>query len=286
MSIRVQQLDKTFGRAGKAHKALDGIDFEVEEGEMVALIGASGAGKSTLLRLLAGLIPGDDNPGHGRVEIDGRTVQQGGRIHRGRCCDRADTALIFQQFNLVDRLSVLSNVCLGFLGRIPASRGSIGWFTRAEKLRAMAALERVGMAHFAAQRASTLSGGQQQRVCIARALVQKARVILADEPIASLDPASSKRVMDTLAEINASGITIVVSLHQVSYATRYCPRTLAMRDGAVLYDGPSEALTPEFLTELYGNDSEELIIGKKRPRDAAETEDGLYDRAVALATAG
>jgi phosphonate transport system ATP-binding protein len=121
-------------------------------------------------------------------------------------------------------------------------------------------------------------------VAIARALVQQARLVLADEPIASLDPASSKRVMKALSEINQAGISVIVSLHQVSYATRYCDRTLAMRDGAVVFDGPSAALTEEFLTELYGEDSEELILGKKRP----EAEDDDYDEletAVALASA-
>ena len=125
----------------------------------------------------------------------------------------------------------------------------------------MAALARVGIAQRAAQRASTLSGGEQQRAAIARALVQKAQVILADEPIASLDPASCKRVMETLAGINREdGITVVVSLHQVDYALRYCPRTIALREGTIVYDGPSDALTPRFLQELYGSEGGELLI--------------------------
>jgi phosphonate transport system ATP-binding protein len=284
-AIRIHQLNKTFGRGDKQQRALIDIDVEVAPGEMVALIGASGSGKSTLLRHIAGLVPGDRGRGAGLVEIDGRKVQENGRILRGRRSERADTAFIFQQFNLVSRLSVLTNVALGLLGRIPEVRGSIGWFTRAEKLAAMEALDRVGMARFAAQRASTLSGGQQQRVAIARALVQKARLILADEPIASLDPASSKRVMEALGAINESGISVIVSLHQVSYATRYCSRTLAMRDGSVVFDGPSTALTNDFLTELYGEDSEELILGKRRP-EAEDDESDDIDAAVALASTG
>jgi phosphonate transport system ATP-binding protein len=193
--------------------------------------------------------------------------------------------MIFQQFNLISRLSVLTNVCLGLLGRISEWRGSLSMFTHREKMAAMEALERVGMARFAAQRASTLSGGQQQRVAIARTLVQGARLILADEPIASLDPASSKRVMQALGEINRSGIAVIVSLHQVSYATRYCPRTLAMRDGEVVYDGESLALTPEFLTELYGEDSEELILGKRRSKGAEDYDYDEFDDAVAWASA-
>jgi phosphonate transport system ATP-binding protein len=279
-TIRIQQLNKTFGSGGKAQQALKEIELEVRPGEMVALIGASGSGKSTLLRHVAGLVPGDS----GLIEVHGRKVQEAGRIHRGKRQERADTGFIFQQFNLIERLSVLTNVCLGLLGRIPSWRGSLGWFSHAEKMAAMEALDRVGMAKFADKRASNLSGGQQQRVAIARTLVQQAKLILADEPIASLDPASSKRVMDTLAEINASGISVIVSLHQVSYATRYCPRTLAMRDGEVAYDGPSEALTPEFLTELYGEDSEELILGKRS--DTADEDYDEFDEAVVLASAG
>ncbi|MEP2120326.1 ATP-binding cassette domain-containing protein, partial [Bauldia litoralis] len=133
----------------------------------------------------------------------------------------------------------------------------------------MASLARVSIAETARQRSSTLSGGQQQRAAIARALVQGARLLLADEPIASLDPASAKRVMETLAEINRQdGITVVVSLHQVEYARRYCPRTVALRDGVIAYDGPSTALTPAFLRELYGEASEELILPEDEAAEA------------------
>jgi len=282
-TIRITELSKTFGHGSKAQKALNAINLEIAHGEMVALIGASGSGKSTLLRHIAALETGDARNGQGLIEVHGRKVQSNGRIHRGKRHQRADTSMIFQQFNLVSRLSVLTNVCLGLLGRIPDWRGSFSMFSKAEKMAAMEALDRVGMARFAAQRASTLSGGQQQRVAIARTLVQGAQLILADEPIASLDPASSKRVMQALSEINGSGITVIVSLHQVSYATRYCPRTLAMRDGEVAYDGESLALTPEFLTELYGEDSEELILGKRREKDIDDYDE--LDEAVVWATA-
>jgi phosphonate transport system ATP-binding protein len=134
-------------------------------------------------------------------------------------------------------------------------------FTRDERIAAMQALARVGIAETARQRASTLSGGQQQRAAIARAMVQGAHIVLADEPIASLDPASAKRVMETLSEINnKDGITVVVSLHQVEYARRYCPRTIALRDGEIAFDGPSVALTHDLLRELYGDASEELVL--------------------------
>lgn len=284
-AIQVSGLNKTFGRGNARLRALRDIDLEVAPGEMVALIGASGSGKSTLLRHIAGLIPGDRDQGVGLIEVHGRQVQKNGRVYRGKRHERADTGFIFQQFNLVERLTVLTNVCLGLLGRIPANRGSLAWFSRKEKLAAMEALDRVGMARFAAQRASTLSGGQQQRVAIARALVQRARLVLADEPIASLDPASSKRVMQALAAINQSGISVIVSLHQVAYAARYCPRTLAMRDGGIVYDGTSSALTPDFLTELYGEDSEELILGHRSASDEDHDSEDFADN-LALASAG
>jgi phosphonate transport system ATP-binding protein len=180
----------------------------------------------------------------------------------------------------VSRLSLLTNVLIGALGRMPGWRGSLGWFTREEKLLAMQALDQVGMAEYATQRASTLSGGQQQRGAIARTLVQQAQIILADEPIASLDPKAARRVMEILAHINRTfNITVMVSLHQVDYAFAYCPRTLALRDGRVIYDGPSRALSPEFLTELYGAQSEELILpgfyGSDREDEAEDEGDGL-----------
>ena len=168
---------------------------------------------------------------------------------------------------------------IGALGRVPAWRGFTGLFNRAEQIAAMQAMARVGIAEATRQRASTLSGGQQQRAAIARALVQGARLLLADEPIASLDPASAKRVMETLSDINRrDGITILVSLHQVEYARRYCPRTVALRDGMVAYDGPSAALTTAFLRTLYGEASEELILPEAdsfeepfaRPRSVAQ----------------
>ena len=240
----------SYGRDGVA---LAGVSLSVDSGEMVALIGASGSGKSTLLRHLAGLVAADRRPGLSRVEILGRSVQQGGRIASAVRRVRKNVGFIFQQFNLVNRLSVLTNVLTVLLGRIPTWRGCLGLFTRDEKLYAMKALSRVGIAETARQRASTLSGGQQQRAAIARALVQEARIILADEPIASLDPASSRRVMEILSQINREdGITVLVSLHQVEYAKLYCSRIVALKDGLVVYDGPSAALTPALLRNLYG----------------------------------
>ncbi|MCB2100838.1 MAG: phosphonate ABC transporter ATP-binding protein [Rhodobacterales bacterium] len=270
-AIRVQDLSKSFK---KGTHALRNVNLRVAKGEMVALIGASGAGKSTLIRHLVGLTTGD--AGSGQVTVLGDPVQENGRLARSVRRTRSRVGVVFQQFNLVNRLSLLTNVTLGALGHVPAWRGTLGLFTAHEKRRAMEALHRVGMAEYATQRASTLSGGQQQRAAIARALVQQAEIVLADEPIASLDPESARRVMENLARINREdGITVVVSLHQVDFATRFCPRTVAMRDGCVVYDGASAALTADVLRDLYGAASEELILpGPIRAAAAAETDFG------------
>jgi phosphonate transport system ATP-binding protein len=187
-------------------------------------------------------------------------MQHRGRISRQANELRARVGVVFQHFNLVPRLSVLTNVCLGHLGRMPLLLAAIGKFSREDKRRAMRALARVGIAEHALKRGCDLSGGQQQRAAIARTLMQGAEFIVADEPIASLDPNSARRVMDILAELNRQdGITVLVSLHQVEYALRYCARTIALKAGEIVYDGPSEALTPEFLAAIYGAESEDLF---------------------------
>ncbi len=256
--IEVQSLHKSFN----GRPALKGVSFEVRRGEMVALLGASGSGKSTLLRLLNGLHRSDaPAPGsHSSVQLLGHAIQRDGRLSPEARALRARTATIFQQFNLVDRLSVMTNVMAGSLHRLPLWRTLLGRFPAAEQQRAWAALQRVGIAPCAWQRASTLSGGQQQRAAISRALVQGAEVILADEPIASLDPDSSRRVMALLAELNRElGVTVLVSLHQVDYAFAYCPRTIALRHGEIVHDGPTRALDAHRLAELYGSQTGELF---------------------------
>ena len=264
-AIKVVDVCKSFER-GKP--VLQGVNLSIAKGEMVALIGASGSGKSTLIRAIAGLMP-IDRRSHGstngnqpcRIELFGTPMQEGGRIGAEAKALRARVGVVFQQFNLVPRLSVMTNVLLGLLGQIGFVRGTFGRFTQAERACAMRALERVGIADQALKRGSTLSGGQQQRAAIARTLIQGSEILIADEPIASLDPNSARRIMDILAELNIKdGITVLVSLHQVEYALKYCPRTVALRAGEVVYDGPSKALTPAFLSELYGAESEELFL--------------------------
>jgi phosphonate transport system ATP-binding protein len=248
-AIKVSSLTKTYG----GHRALDGVSLSIAPGEMVALIGASGSGKSTLLRHLSGFVAGDG----GEVAVCGATVQKDGRIARNVRDLRSHIGFVFQQFNLVGRLTVLTNVLTGQLHRIPTHRSLLRLFTLKEREMGLAALAEVGMEKRAFQRASTLSGGQQQRAAIARALVQGAKVILADEPIASLDPESSRKVMEILARVNREhGCAVVVSLHQVDVALRYCPRVVAMREGRVVFDGPSSNLSPDFLNELYRSEME------------------------------
>lgn len=221
--IRVEKLAKTFNQ----HQALHAVDLNIHHGEMVALLGPSGSGKSTLLRHLSGLITGDKSVGS-HIELLGRTVQREGRLARDIRKSRANTGYIFQQFNLVNRLSVLENVLIGALGSTPFWRTCFSYFTREQKQRALQALT--------------------------RALMQQAKVILADEPIASLDPESARIVMDTLRDINQNdGITVVVTLHQVDYALRYCERIVALRQGHVFYDGCSQQFDNERFDHLYRN---------------------------------
>ena len=250
----VRDVSKTFGQ----RKALNGVSVEVASGEMVALIGPSGSGKSTLLRSITGLQTIDS--GKGVIEVFGRTVQKNGRIAGDVRRTRAKIGMIFQQFNLVGRLTLFSNVMLGALGRVPFTTGLFGTWAREDKERAMAALHRVGVSDYAGQRANTLSGGQQQRGALARALVQGAQAIVADEPVASLDPVAARKVMEQLVELNQrDGLGVIVTLHQVDYAIRYCQRVIALKAGKVAYDGPSSGLDKPTLIEIYGPEIEDAF---------------------------
>jgi phosphonate transport system ATP-binding protein len=223
---------------------------------MIALIGPSGSGKSTLLRSLSGLVPIDADDGS--IEAFDIEVQARGRVSDKVREARIRIGFIFQQFNLVARLSLFTNAALGSLGRIGFWRGLLGLWPSETRAATMAALARVGVADYAGQRAGTLSGGQQQRGAIARALVQKAKIILADEPVASLDPVAARRVMEILKELNAQdGLTVLVTLHQVDYALRYCDRAVALKAGQVVYDGPTNGLDRARLIDIYGPEFED-----------------------------
>ncbi|MBV9509504.1 MAG: phosphonate ABC transporter ATP-binding protein [Caulobacteraceae bacterium] len=252
--ISVRAVSKTFG----GRSALQNVSLTLAAGEMTALIGPSGSGKSTLLRAIAGLTTID--PGEGGIEAFDAPIQARGQVSGKVREARIRIGFIFQQFNLVGRLSLFTNVALGSLGRIGFWRGLFGRWPEETKAAAMTAMARVGVADSAAQRANTLSGGQQQRGAIARALVQKARVILADEPVASLDPVAARRVMEILRELNTSdGLTVVVTLHQVDYALRYCRRVVALKAGRIVYDGPANGLDRGRLIDIYGPEFDDAV---------------------------
>jgi phosphonate transport system ATP-binding protein len=252
--LSVCKVSRSFG----PRRALDGVSLEVRRGEMVALIGPSGSGKSTLLRAVSALQTID--PGEGRIEAFGETVQADGKFSRGVRAIRARIGVVFQQFNLVGRLSLFANAAVGGLGRISELRGALGLWPAELQRAVMSALARVGVADQAGQRANTLSGGQQQRAAIARALVQQAELLLADEPVASLDPVAARRVMEILSELNrADGLTVLVTLHQVDYALRYCRRVVALKAGRIVYDGPPAELRRERLVDIYGPEFEDVF---------------------------
>lgn len=229
--------------------AVGNVTLNIAEGEMVGVIGSSGAGKSTLLRMINRLIDVSD----GQIVFDKTEVSAlSGQSLRDW---QRDCAMIFQQFNLVPRLDVLTNVMLGRLNRRNTFSSIIKHFTEDEQLMALEALERLGIAQTAIQRAGTLSGGQQQRVAIARALVQSPKVILADEPIASLDPKNAQIVMDSLRDINEDdGITVITNLHTLDTARNYCERIIGMSQGKVVFDGSPDDLTTAAAREIYGAD--------------------------------
>jgi len=279
-AVAIERLSKTFAPNCRALRA---VSLTVAAGEMVALLGASGSGKSTLLRQVAGLHRAD--AGCGTVAVFGRPVQSGGRLAPDVRAVRRQIGVVFQQFDLVERSLVVTNVLAGLLHSVPGWRSLLGAFTAAERRRALEALDRVGIVEQAYKRASQLSGGQQQRAAIARALVQGARLLLADEPIASLDPESARRVMETLAQVNRlHGVTVVVSLHQVDYALKFCPRTVALRAGEIVYDGASAQLTAARLRELYGAQAE-LVLGADAAEARAPAEPVRPDALAPLAQA-
>ncbi len=252
-AVEVINLTKTF----KGRQALKQVSFKIKDGEMAALVGASGSGKSTLLRNINGL----QEVTEGSVKIYGTSLQVNGRLHSKVRVLRSQIGFIFQQFNLVNRLTVLDNVLVGGLSQVSLTRSALRLFTPEEKERALIALERVGILEQAYKRASLLSGGQQQRVAIARCLMQGAKIILADEPIASLDPESARKVMELLTSLNRdNGITVITSLHQIQMVRRYFERTVALKDGAVDFDGSIDELNDRKLDSIYGAAVEELVL--------------------------
>lgn len=237
-----------------AKTAVDNASFAIEPGRFVGVIGRSGAGKSTLLRMINRL----EQPTSGRITFEGIdvTALRGSELRRWR----ARSAMIFQQFNLVGRLDVLTNVLMGRLAGVPLWRSMSQMWAQDDKAIAISALEQFDMMPMAAQRADQLSGGQQQRVAIARALVQQPDIILADEPIASLDPRNTRIVMDSLLRINKHfGITVMCNLHSLDLARTYCDRLIGMSAGRVVFEGVPAMLTDAIARELYDLEAGEVM---------------------------
>jgi phosphonate transport system ATP-binding protein len=248
--LEFQKLTKRF--ADKT--AVDAVTLSIPPGQMVGVIGRSGAGKSTLLRMINRL----NDATSGRMLFEGRdiTALKGRDLRQWR----NECAMVFQQFNLVGRLNVITNVMSGRLFHHNLVTSMLGIFSARERAFAIRALDRLGMAHTALQQTDTLSGGQQQRVAIARALVQEPRILLADEPIASLDPLNAKIVMDALRRINQEdGLTVICNLHTLDTARSYCDRIIGMQEGRVVFDGPAAALTDKVAREIYGAEADEAF---------------------------
>jgi phosphonate transport system ATP-binding protein len=262
-------VDKLTCRFG-AKAAVDNASFEIKPGAFVGVIGRSGAGKSTMLRMINRLC----EPTEGRIVFDGVdvTALKGRDLRKWR----ARSAMIFQQFNLVGRLDVLTNVLMGRLAEMPQWRSLTQMWPEDDRALAMSALEQFDMAQYASQRADQLSGGQQQRVAISRALVQQPDIILADEPIASLDPRNTRIVMDALLRINKHfGITVMCNLHSLDLARTYCDRLIGMSAGRVVFDGAPSALTEHIARELYDLEADEVMGSAHMPTPVRVPEYGV-----------
>ena len=250
--LEFQHVSKVYNNTTKA---LDDLSFSVKEGEFLSIIGPSGAGKSTVLRCINRLVDATD----GKIIYNGKDIMH---INKRQLRNvRTKTGMIFQHYNLVDRLSVMENVLHGRLGQKSTFSGMIGHYSESEKEQAFAILEELGLAEQAYKRCDALSGGQKQRVGIARAIMQQPKLILCDEPIASLDPKASKTIMDHLAQINQSmQITCIVNLHQVDVAMKYSQRILGIAAGKLVFDGTPSELTQEKIHEIYQSNAKDLML--------------------------
>lgn len=258
-ALELLGLSKHYG--GKV--AVDAVTLRIEPGSFVGVIGRSGAGKSTLLRMINRLV----EPSAGRIRYGDTEVTS----LRGKALLqwRARAAMVFQQFNLVGRLDVMTNVILGRLHEMGRLRALAGLWTDADRAVALTALEQFDIADLAAQRADSLSGGQQQRVALARALAQEPQWILADEPIASLDPRNTHIVMEALARLNREfGLTVLCNLHSVDLARAYCGRLVGMAAGRVVLDGPPESLTEAAVQQLYGMEEDAPALTTDTPSNS------------------
>ncbi|WP_010676732.1 phosphonate ABC transporter ATP-binding protein [Bacillus timonensis] len=250
--LQVNQVSKQFG---SDTKALSDVTFSVKEGEFVSIIGPSGAGKSTLLRCINRMIDASS----GEIMFDNQNVL---KLRKKELkVVRTQIGMIFQHYNLVNRLSVIENTLHGNLGKKSTIAGVLGIYTQEEKVQANHILSVLGLEDFIYKRADQLSGGQKQRVGIARALIQNPKMMLCDEPIASLDPNSAKTIMDHLKNISTTmGITVLVNLHQVDVALKYSDRIIGINSGKVVFEGTPETITKGDIQLIYGSEADELIF--------------------------
>lgn len=260
--LSVRQLCKAY--SGQQKRVLENLNFDLHAGEMVAVIGRSGAGKSTLLHVMNGTIPAsegqilrytqsqvDTQP---QVDLHGETQDVLQFSRRQMRQWRSECGMIFQDFCLVPRLDVLTNVLLGRLSQTSTLKSFFKLFSDEDRAHAIGLLQWMNLLPHALQRAENLSGGQMQRVAICRALMQNPKILLADEPVASLDPKNTRRIMDVLRQVSDNGITVVVNLHSVELVKEYCTRAIGIAQGRIVFDGSPSALTDGLLRTLYGDD--------------------------------
>ena len=250
-TIEVRQLRKVFPNG---HEALKELSFSIAPGTLVSIIGRSGAGKSTLLRCLNGILPATSGSIHlNAIEVTASSPQQWRALRRR-------IGFVYQEYNLVERSSVFRNVIAGRLGQMPGLRSVLGVFPQTDRLIALSCLDRVQLLHKATQRADRLSGGEKQRVAIARALAQQPWLILADEPVASLDPELAHEVMRFLrAAATDMGLPVLVNIHDVTLAEAYSDRIIGIAEGLIAFDGRPSELTPEVLRRVYRRDPRTLV---------------------------
>lgn len=242
--IKFENVDKVYKNG---YKALTNINLEINKGEFVAIIGRSGAGKSTLIRTINKMIEVNS----GKLTVDGVDVSSlnGKKLRQFR----RNIGMIFQQFNLVNRMSVINNVLAGFVPDLNIIRSILGIYPKKYKLKALEALQEVDILEQAYSRADQLSGGQKQRVALARTIAQDPKIILADEPTASLDPVTSRQVMEYLKKINEeNNIAILLNIHEIDLGLEYAKRCIGIKNGVIVYDGPTSGVNSEVLELIYG----------------------------------
>ncbi len=250
--LEINNLEKTYPNGVKA---LKGVSLSVQPGEFLVVIGLSGSGKSTLLKCINHLV----EPSAGEIIFEGKNITHvsGSEVQQVR----QKMAMIFQSFNLVERHSVLSNVLMGALTRTSTFKSILGFFSPSDKIKAMEYLKLVGIDDKAYYRAGQLSGGQKQRVAVARALMQNPKILLADEPVASLDPATCHVVMDYLKKINQElGLTVICNLHFLSLVRQYATRVVALKDGCIVYEGTPAEIDDQWFQKIYGEGAKQVHV--------------------------